>query len=158
MNIFAAFKCPIDSARYLDDKRLVKMILESVQLLSTALNEHGGVGPYKTTHKNHPCAIWARETSDNWVWLYRHAAELANEYTKRYGRQHKSASYLPAMLQHAVDTIPDGALTPFANCARHKGLGIEGVGRDVHECYRDYLNQRWLADKRPAVATFRSKL
>ncbi len=158
MNIFVTSPCPYESARYLDDKRVIKMVLESVQLLSTAVNEIAGkqVGPYRTTHKNHPCAVWARQNRANFNWLVRHAAGLAAEYKRRYGKTHKSASYIGQLQWLGCSLLPPGEkLTPFANCARHKGLGIEGVGRDVHECYRDYLNQRWLADKRPPSSTIR---
>ena len=156
MNIFASFECPYQSARDLDDKRVVKMVLESVQLLSTTVNELAGkqVGPYRSTHKNHPCAVWARQSRANFNWLVRHAVGLANEYKWRYGKTHKSAQYIGDLQWLGCQLLPPGGeLTPFANCARHKGLGIEGAGRDVHECYRDYLNQRWLADKRPPCST-----
>ena len=41
MNIFALDPCPVKSAQYLDDKRVIKMILESAQLISTAIRGTG---------------------------------------------------------------------------------------------------------------------
>jgi hypothetical protein len=87
------------------------MCLEAAQLLSTALNECGGLGFYKSTHKNHPCALWARKTKGNFNWLKRHGLALCEEYTKRYKRAHKCEG----LIESAYDTvIPDGELTGFA--------------------------------------------
>lgn len=61
MNIFYLDKDPKLCAQYHCDKHVVKMILESAQLLCTAVNEAAGkeVAPYKSTHVNHPCSIWS---------------------------------------------------------------------------------------------------
>ena len=59
MNIFVINKDPEISARYLDIKRKNKMLIESVQMLSSAINMNGGTVSYKTTHINHPCTKWA---------------------------------------------------------------------------------------------------
>lgn len=79
------------------DKHVVKMILESAQLLSTAHRILDG-DPlpdsreglfYRSTHKNHPCAKWARESVENYNWLVDHFDGLLSEYTHRYNKQHK---------------------------------------------------------------------
>ena len=93
MNIFYLDKCPIKAAQVQYNKHVVKMILESAQLLCTA--HHCIMGsdadvPYKATHRNHPSAIWARRSAENYTWLYRHFIALCEEYTKRYGRTHLS--------------------------------------------------------------------
>lgn len=152
MNIFAVDADPGVCARYLDDKRLVKMVLETTQLLCTAINEHGGKSPYKTTHKNHPCAVWVRQTRCNYAWTLDLLAELCAEYTLRYGKTHKCEQYLLQLLA-AASYIPDGDLTPFPNCARNKSLGLDFTSYDnVHLAYRDYLAARWANDKKPASA------
>ena len=48
------------------------MLLESAQLLCTAINVHGGKAPYKTSHLNHPSNVWCRATKANWDWLFSH--------------------------------------------------------------------------------------
>ncbi len=85
MNIFASSPCPTQSALNLDDRRLVKMVLESAQLLSTIRG-----GPYKPTHINHPSTLWAKEYPENTKWLYLHFLALAEEYRRRFNRTHKS--------------------------------------------------------------------
>ena len=98
MNIFYFDDCPVLSAEAQPDKMLVKMPLETAQMLCTAHRELDGdeyadrVGLYKTAYKNHPCTIWARESSSNYWWLVYHFLALSDEYKYRYGREH--ASYL----------------------------------------------------------------
>ena len=63
MNIFVPYPDSMKCAEALDDLRLNKMILETAQLLSTAARFHGYVGNvYGSTHINHPCSVWARQT------------------------------------------------------------------------------------------------
>jgi hypothetical protein len=100
MNIFALSLNPTQAAQWHCDKHVVKMLLESTQLLWTAqhclrapeelagrtdlpLTKDGQRG-YRATHKNHPCAIWTRATLGNYRWLCQLAAALAEEYHYRY--------------------------------------------------------------------------
>jgi hypothetical protein len=149
MNIFVTDINPSISARNLDDKRVVKMVLESAQMLSTALRYHGvESAPYKSTHLNHPCNVWSRESRANYEWLLKHFIALCGEYTNRYGKIHKCAQYI-RVFSDGADNIPAGSLTPFANCAANKELGIDYKHMDdVHTAYMLYLNDRWENDKR----------
>ena len=69
------------------------MILESAQMLCTAhhciMADDADV-PYKIAHKNHPSTIWARQSAQNYAWLYYHMMELGREYERRYGKKHLS--------------------------------------------------------------------
>lgn len=96
MNIFVLDLNPIKAAKYHNDRHCVKMILETTQLLSTALPhlEKGRVGPYKSTHTNHPCSVWARECRGNYHWLWKLGVALCKEYTHRYGRVHRCEPHL----------------------------------------------------------------
>ena len=79
MNIFVTDPCPKISAQNLDNKRVVKMLLESAQLLSTAITLNGGKGIYKPTHIHHPCTKWVAHSYQNWLWLFRHMCHLQDE-------------------------------------------------------------------------------
>jgi hypothetical protein len=68
---------------------------------------------YQVAHANHPCSVWARETSANYKWLLCLLEETLREYTARYGKTHSTARLLP-FLQQAPKAIKPGALTPFA--------------------------------------------
>ena len=150
MNIFATSDCPIESAEFLDDKRVRKMVLESGQLLSTAMRVHGYSGNevYKIAYKNHPSNIWARATQGNYKWLLEHFRALCNEYTRRFGKTHASSALLPAFEQ-GVSLIPAGERMPFSNNARNLTKGVDFTHEsDVTLAYKLYLSERWESDKR----------
>jgi hypothetical protein len=140
MNIFASSDCPIESARFLDNKRVIKMILESAQMLSTAIIFHGGIAPYKRTHVNHPCSIWTRQNRANYLWLYNHYYALCKVYTERYGKIHKCENYAKVFLQNA-DKLPEGERQKFPNCTTYKDI------TDTYLAYKLYLNDKWDTDK-----------
>ena len=73
MNIFVLDKNPTKAANMLCDKHVVKMIVETAQMLCTTAHVNGHLSvPYKATHKNHPCTLWSNESSANWDWLVEH--------------------------------------------------------------------------------------
>lgn len=100
MNIFYVHNCPTTAATMLCDKHVVKMILETAQLLSTAHRVLDGderaddLGLYRATHKNHPSAVWVRKGALNYIWTARHLAALCREYTLRYDKTHKTERLL----------------------------------------------------------------
>ena len=123
MNIFALSRSPRQSAMYHGDKHVIKMILESCQMLYTAhwctgsslesapLAKNGQRG-YKAAHKNHPCTKWVRERRENYVWTTRLALALADEYEFRWGRIHGCKEHA-VWLSHHIPPLPPGS-TPFA--------------------------------------------
>lgn len=149
MNIFATSPCPIKSAQALDNKRCVKMCLETAQLLASAIQLNGGRATYKLTHKHHPATIWTATNKANYRWTLRHFAALCREYTRRYGKVHKSSRYMREFIE-GIECLPEGDdMTPFVNCAANKSLGISYKHvDDVHMAYQLYLNDRWDNDKR----------
>lgn len=140
MNIFMLDYNVEDCAKAHCDKHVTKMILESAQLLCTAVNVLAGeqVSPYKTTHVNHPCAKWVRENSSNAIYLYRLMAQLNQEYYFRYGKQHLSylkleeAKIFPLILKH----IPEGEFT-----LPPKAMPEEYKTDNVVESYRNYYRE-----------------
>ena len=92
MNIFYLDKCPKKAAELQYNKHVVKMILESAQMLCATHHVIGNPNdsPYRLAHKNHPSTIWVRENSLHYDWLYFHMRALGLEYTKRYGKEHMS--------------------------------------------------------------------
>ena len=120
MNIFYLHKDPVEAAKLQYNKHVVKMILESAQMLCTAHHEIMGDDadvPYKRAHVNHPSTIWARRSAQNYVWLYDHFVALAQEYKKRYGKDHLSYTkcdpylrFLPGGLPYTGFTQPPQAM------------------------------------------------
>lgn len=141
MNIFVTDQCPIKSAKFLDNKRVIKMILESAQMLSTALILNNGPQIYRITHKNHPCTIWARTTQGNYKWLIQHFKALCDEYTLRYGKIHKCEQYYDTFINH-IYLLPFGDLTDFVNCtSNYKNID------DIFKAYKLHLTDKWNNDK-----------
>ena len=134
MNIFAVNQDPRKAARELCDKHVVKMILESAQMLCSAFPN--GDAPYKQAYVNHPCTIWARETIQNYEWLLSHAYAMCQEYTRRYGKVHKSIYAIEwcGKNYHKL-CLPHTGLTPFA-----QAMPDEYKNNCAITAYQNYYN------------------
>ena len=106
MNIFVLDENPALAAMYQCDKHVVKMILETGQILSTVHRMYGNDDEvlYKATHKHHPCTLWAGASINNYWWMLAHFEGLSSEYAYRYGKKH--ATY--ERLKDVVVKIPQG--------------------------------------------------
>ena len=159
MNIFVVDDCPEKSARSLCDKHVVKMILESAQMMSTTHRVLDGEEYYdlsknnrrikrwklsdpreetlwKATFVNHPCTRWTMETSENYKWHWLHALTLCCEYTSRYEKIHSAQNLIENILCGLPRRIPSGELTPFAQA-------MPDIYKDDHDAvnaYRNYYN------------------
>jgi hypothetical protein len=149
MNIFATSTCPKSAAQDHCDKHLVKMILETAQLLSTAHHLEGEAsdipGIYKVTHENHPSAAWVRSTRANYLWAYDLFVALCDEYTRRYGRVHKTDTKLRAGLMTVPRHIVSRDLTAPPACMPD-AFKYDAEGEWPVESYRRYLahGKSWL--------------
>jgi hypothetical protein len=157
MNIFYISKDPVQAAEWMVDKHVVKMILESAQLLSTAhriLDGQENLGKSKTgrnvkrwilpdsregvlysaTHINHPSAVWCRQSVENYNWLADHMFALLYEYTYRYNKQHKIEGELSYMLQSPPFALKEYDMTvmPSAMADEYK------ISDDPLVNYRNY--------------------
>jgi hypothetical protein len=148
MNLFYLNHDPVEAARMQCDRHVVKMILETAQMLSTAHNElDGDQVAYKSTHKNHPSTVWVRGSLQHYVWAVCHLAALGDEYTRRYGKVHKTiAEHLTALKR------PPRALS--ANFWRDppQCMYDECKREDTVLAYQVYYNAKadeWAAKGRP---------
>ena len=122
MNIFHLHKVPKVCARYHCDKHVVKMILETAQMLSTAYRKHCGDDDklYKSAYPKHPMTIWVGESVENFNYTHLLGKELGKQYTKRYGKLHKSSNIINAFhngrLQNVEDRFPSQYFTPPPQC------------------------------------------
>ena len=123
MNIFTLHTNPRMAARMQCDKHVVKMPLESAQMLASALRRYGATDidmpftkagkPYGNSHPNHPCTVWAGDTRANFTWLCEHGLALCEEYTNRYDKVH-ACSHAIRHLARFDNYIPAGRRTSFA--------------------------------------------
>ena len=139
MNIFFLDENPKLSAQYHVDKHVVKMILETAQLLCSVHHVTDQVNdqvndqvPYKLSHKNHPCAVWTRQSLSNYLYLCELGLELGKEYTHRYGKKHKSIEVVLWCILNRPN-IPDIGFTQPA-----MAMPDEFKVDSVVESYRNY--------------------
>jgi hypothetical protein len=134
MNIFHLDANLEKSAQFHFDTHVVKMILESAQLLSTAHHVLGDGGPYKKTHENHPCAVWVRESKSNYIYLWHLMKFLGEEYQYRFNRTHKTIhDHLENLYTPPINLI-EKALTPAPVCMPNEYI----VKNSLVESYRNY--------------------
>ena len=88
MNIFFLHKDPSRAAKAQCDKHVVKMVLETTQMLSTAARRNGFDIGYKAAYPSHPMTKWVGDNNYNFSWALEHAQELSKEYFARYGKFH----------------------------------------------------------------------
>jgi hypothetical protein len=157
MNIFYIDENPVKAAQWMVDKHVVKMILESAQLLSTAhrildgeettqLSDTGRKQKrfklydsrenvlYSATHINHPSAVWCRSSIENYNWLVDHFYALMQEYTYRYDKQHKCYGEISYMLQSPPKQLQNFNWTPMPSCMDDKYI----ISDDPVSNYRNY--------------------
>ena len=132
MNIFVLHDDPVVAAQMMCDKHVVKMILESNQMLCTVARKQGFDAPYRTAHPKHPCTLWAGESYENWQWLVKHSRALCEEYTRRYGRIHKSQA-VTEWAENLNINLPTIGQTPF-----RLAMPNEFKTEDPVESYRNY--------------------
>ena len=132
MNIFVLDRRPGVAAVYHNDSHVVKMILESAQLLCGVHHMTGGTAPYRLTHKNHPCSIWARQSLSNYRWLSRLFYALHEEWIYRRGCEgvHAAVQKLVGLPEPHLNDI---GLTPF-----HQAMDEQYKHADAVEAYRHY--------------------
>ena len=114
MNIFALSVNPSEAAMWHVDKHIVKMPLETAQMLCTVRRAYGDDdAPYKATHKHHPCCKWAAESAENYVWLCILGIELCEEYTYRYEKEHKCEAIIKDCLRNIPKDMTSKGLMAF---------------------------------------------
>ena len=164
MNIFYLHTDTKECAQQHLDKHVVKMILEYAQLLSTAhrlldgkeyegrtvkgtrkamrwlLPDERETNLYMASHMKHPSGIWARQSQDNYWWLYNLWRDLMREYTHRYGKHHVAEKLIP-FLSFAPNNIPVTVADPMPQCMPDQYK----IAGDSIQAYHNY----YIGDKQP---------
>ena len=113
MNIFVLDYDISKAALYHNCKHIVKMPLESAQMICTVLNDRGVKTPYRSVHRKHPCTIWAGKSKSNFVWLGELGLALCKEYSYRYNKVHACEAVITYCLDNC-NFVEEGNLTEFA--------------------------------------------
>ena len=164
MNLFVLSYDPIEAAQLQCDKHVVKMIVESGQMLSTThrmldgtletrLSKSGKtkakywVHPdsvlenvlYRAVHMHHPCTVWTMQTSSNYKWHYDHFVALCDEFKYRYGKLHRTDAVLREALSYPPMKLPNGPLTKQPLAMKSNPECMLG---DVVESYRAFYQTK----------------
>jgi len=161
MNIFVLDKNPKKAAKEHCDKHVVKMIVESAQMLSTAhrildgtpvkkpsksgktmqwhyeLTDEREDKLYKAVHAKHPCTIWTMESNENYNWHWDLFNALCDEYIHRYKKVHKTDYLLRGALLQLPKNIPHCKMTPF-----RQAMFEECKQEDTVQAYRTYYHAK----------------
>ena len=163
MNIFALDSNPVKAAQLQCDKHVVKMIVESAQMLSTShrildgnlisklsksekrLSKYWELPDsreeilYKAVHVHHPCTLWTMQSNNNYIWHWIHFAALCDEYTYRYGKIHATDILLREKLKNLPINIPIGYLTKHELAMKSNP---ECITNNTIESYRNYYRTK----------------
>jgi hypothetical protein len=150
MNIFVLDNNPMKAAQAMDCVRVPKMVVESAQMMASALRRWGATDdqmpiaktsgkPYRGGYKHHPCTIWAGDTRANYAWLALHALQLSTEYMKRFSKVHACHEPIQSMVKTGMMEVkgPIGELTPFA-----QAMPDEYKHEDAVTAYRAYYHSK----------------
>ena len=143
MNIFFLHKDPSRAAKAQCDKHVVKMVLETTQMLSTAARRQGHDVGYQSAYPKHPMTIWVGDTRDNFCWTLQHAIELSKEYTVRYSKLHASQKVIDNIHKYYPNISFDNITEP-PQC-----MPDEFKCDDYVRAYRDYYIHKIGEWKRP---------
>jgi len=142
LNIFVLDYDIKKCAEFTCDKHVVKMILESAQMLSTAVRISGIDSGYKSSYVNHPCSVWVRASLSNWLWLRELVINLNQEWKTRYNHSSNHKSY-DMVMSLPCPNIKDIGLTKFA-----QAMPDIYRNEDVVNAYRNY----YMGEKRNFVS------
>ena len=155
MNIFVTNPSPTISAQCLPDRHVVKMPLETCQMLAIVCSDKWGHGygklhkkdgtPYNTdkgAFRNHPCTVWANESNVNAWWLVAHGFALCEEYTHRYGKVHSCEK----TILEAGHLIPFTMDRPESFTRAMPDEYKHDTSIDTFTAYKNYISSKpWVA-------------
>ena len=134
MNIFATSPCPVKSAEILDDKRVIKMILESAQILYTNMYE---MSPSSFTKAPYSPLVKLKDNDNNFIG-YKQNVKVKYAYYLAGERV-----YAPTHLNHPSTIWARESRANYIWLLEHfEALCNEYTNRygKVHKCYQHYGN------------------
>jgi len=93
----------------------------------------------KASHVNHPSNIWARETSSNYMYLWKIYMATLAEYTHRYGKKHGSGRASLSLIRPPKN-IKEGKLTSLPQAMPDY---CKVVGDSIQAYKNYYINEKY---------------
>ena len=122
------------------DLHVRKMLLETAQILCSV--HPAGSAPYKRTHYNHPCVVWARQSVSNYKWLGYLGLYLVREYQKRFRKGHKSAKIIRWCCDNVPEGLPDMEITPWPQVMPDEYKTEDDTHYGVVAAYKRYYRDK----------------
>lgn len=123
MNIFVIDQNQYLCATYHTDTHVVKMPVETAQMLSFAYYHpelwKGEIPDilmkFSKSHDNHPCSLWIRESLENFIWTCNLGIQLVKEFRYRFNPiKHQRCLDIFEWCLRNPPNLPSKCLTPFA--------------------------------------------
>ena len=165
MNVFMPCATIEDSVRALDNKRLIKQILECEQILEA--NKRVNEGEQKVGYANHPIVKHYRDLGwGGTLFLILYEWACCREYKKRFGKDHHAYDVLfeywmgLVTCKDPTNPLKGYKIPPIMyaegsikspNCIR------ETDSEKVFELFKQKLIKKWNSDKYPPRWTNRGK-
>lgn len=145
MNIFFLDSNIEKCAQYHVDKHVVKQRLELAQLACTAHHVLGDIDsskiPYKPTHKNHPSAIWVRESLFNYMYVVNLGLELCKEMRHRFNTPHQKTEEVLLWLKENPIQVNDCFMSKPKLAVGEKIIENDDYWNYAVDNYRNYYNE-----------------
>jgi len=136
MNLFFLHIDPKKCAEFHCDKHVVKMILETVQMLYTAHNvlktpnlpndRENNFVSYRSFSPKHPTCIWIRQCEKNYRYASLVAKYLCEEYTHRYARIHKCQQHVDWLILNIPNNFQTISYNPETVLSYNKEFQEQG--------------------------------
>ena len=176
MNIFYVDKNPETAAKMMCDKHIIKMILESAQMLCSAKRVLDGKEYFDTTKNGrkikrwrldnpneeatiykagwlgHPSTQWVMKSAYNYIWLYKHMMAMNEEYKLRYNhtKDHLAVQKLGELLRQPPKNINIKALATDATPAMPDECIVPGESVASYRKYYIMKKVRFATWKAPS--------
>lgn len=157
MNLFFLSDDPREAAKLMGDKHVGKMLLESAQMLFTAVRQHGYEGGgYKSAYEKHPMTEWVCQSYEHAEWVLDHAIALASEFRHRYGHGHKTSQMLPALSLAVHTFMPKRGWRNPPRCMPNEYKVDFGAWDGEHSCHVESY-RRYYADGKKHLHTYTNR-
>lgn len=157
MNLYTISTNPKECFQALDDIILRKTLLESGQMISTAIRvfKRDGIIEeeipedvlYKMYNMGEEHNVWVRETQGNYRWTFYYLMAGLDEYQYRFDKRH-DAWKIAGIANHYEKYFPEGRMTPFPRKFNKSYDNYDDLMKIEDTClaYKKYLITKWNND------------
>lgn len=124
------------SAKMTCDKHIKSLPSETCQILCNVIHKlypNRKDIPFNSYNSNHPATNWVLESKDNYIWLMDMLYYYRKEYTRRFGKQHKTTQTFEWLRDNSPYNLKNFGVTGFPLL-----MPIKYKSDDIVQSYRKY--------------------